>query len=322
MSPETETVLDRRRLRRSLSAWRALAVLAAVIALGTAVLGGSKLLSWSEGKQIARVTIDGMITENRDQLRMLDRLAEAKHVAGVIVFINSGGGTTTGGEALFEAMRKLSAKKPVVSQFGTVAASAAYITALGTDHIVSRGNTITGSVGVLFQWPDFSQLLDKVGVKVNELKSGTLKANPSMFAPIDEPGQKAARAMIDDGFQWFLQLVSTRRGVKTADIPGLEQGRVFSGREALTFKLIDEIGGETEAVKWMEEKRGVAKNLKVVDWKPKRDSSWGGLTGSITTTIFSALGLDTSLGRILTGSGLLERLGLDGLLSVWQPAET
>jgi protease-4 len=321
MSLETETVLDRRRLRRSLSLWRALAVVAAVGLIATALFGTNYLSL--QRKQIARVTIEGLITENRDQLRLLSRLAESSNVEAVIVYVNSGGGTTTGGEALYGALRKLSAVKPVVAQFGTIAASAAYITGLGSDHIVARGNTITGSVGVIFQWAEVSRLLDKVGVSVNEVKTGPLKANPSLFAPIDEPGRKAAEAMVDDGFKWFLGLVTERRGIATAQVPGLEQGRVFSGREALTYKLVDEIGGETEAVRWLEEKRGITKKLKVVEWKPKREGGgWTGISGAIATTAIEALGIDTShIARILGSDGVFGRLGLDGLVSVWHPAE-
>ena len=137
-----------------------------------------------------------MITEDRDQLKLLKKLGENKQVAGVILFINSPGGTTTGGEALFEAIRELAKAKPVVAQFGTVATSAAYIAGLATDHIVARGNTITGSVGVIFQWAEVSQLLDKLGVKMNEIKSGPLKANPSPFQPLDEAGKAVAEQMV------------------------------------------------------------------------------------------------------------------------------
>jgi protease-4 len=321
MSLETEAVIDRRRLRRTLSFWRALAVLGGVVLLATTIFGGSRLFGGT-AKQIARISIEGMITENRDQLRMLDRLATAKHVEGVLVFINSPGGTTTGGEALFDALRKISKAKPVVAQFGTVAASAGYITGLATDHIVARGNTITGSIGVIFQWAEVSSLLDKLGVKVSEIKTGPLKANPSLFAPIDDAGRKASQAMVDDGFKWFLSLVNARRGVVTADIPGLEQGRVFSGREALSHKLIDEIGGEAEAIRWMEDKRGVSKKLKVVEWKPKAESSWGGLGSSMGGFLAGLLGIDTTrLAGLVGADGLMQRLGLDGLVSVWHPAE-
>ena len=112
---------------------------------------------------------------------------------------------------------------------GTVAASAAYIAGLATDHIVARGNTITGSVGVIFQWPEVSQLLDKLGVKMNEIKSGPLKANPSPFQPVDEAGKAAAEQMVAESQRWFVGLVASRRGIDTASVAGLEQGRVYSG---------------------------------------------------------------------------------------------
>jgi hypothetical protein len=110
---------------------------------------------------------------------------------------------------------------------------AAYIAGLATDHMVARGNTITGSVGVIFQWAEVSQLLDKLGVKMTEIKSGPLKANPSMFQPIDEAGRSVAEQMVAESKRWFVGLVATRRNIETPGVPGLEQGRVFSGREAL-----------------------------------------------------------------------------------------
>jgi len=319
MSQETETVLDRRQLKRSLTLWRVLAIVAVVAALGALGIAGAGGLP--ERKQIARITVEGMITENREQLAMLKRIAEADHVAGVVLFVNSPGGTTTGGEALFEGLRRIAEKKPVVAQFGTVAASAAYIAGLGTDHIVARGNTITGSVGVIMQWPEFTELLAKVGVKMNEIKSGPLKANPSPFQPLDEQGRKTTEQMINEGQRWFLSLVASRRSVKTSEISGLEQGRIFSGREAQTLKLVDEIGGEFEAVRWLEDKRNVPKGLKVVDWKPKRASSLSAL-GMLGSAVLAGLGLDGErIGNVLGADPQFGGLGLDGFVSIWHPAK-
>jgi protease IV len=322
MAEETEIVLDRRRLRRSLSFWRSLGVVAALLAVGAFAMGGNSLSSLTTPPQIARISIEGTITENRDQLRMLDKIEKNERVAALLVFVNSPGGTTTGGEAIYESLRRIAKKKPVVAQFGTVAASAGYIVGLGADHIVARGNTITGSMGVIAQWPEFSQLLDKVGVKFNEVKSGDLKAAPTMFEPVQEGPRKVMQGMIDDGFAWFRSLVETRRGIKTGDVDGLDRGRIFSGREAVAQKLVDEIGGEAEAVSWLEAKRGVAKDLKIIDWKPTRDDDWGGgaramssfggqVMGEGAAQMVKALGRDTRL----------ETLALDGLMSIWQPVE-
>jgi protease IV len=318
MSLETEAVLDRRRIKRSLTFWRVAAVIAAVLVVGT-LLAGEDGLSLTDSRQVARVSIEGMITENRAQLRMLKRIADDDRVKGVILFVNSPGGTTSGGEALFDALRQIAKKKPLVAQFGTVAASAAYIAGLGTDYIVARGNSITGSVGVIMQWPDVSELLAKLGIKVNELKSGPLKSSPSLFQPLDESGREVVQQMIADSQRWFLGLVASRRNINTAEVPGLEQGRVYSGREALAHKLVDEVGGEAEAVRWLEEKRNVPKGLKIVDWRPSRSVDWP-LSGAVGRAVFYLVeSVSSDLAALLSRNAALGSIGLDGLVSVWQP---
>jgi protease-4 len=210
-------------------------------------------------------------------------------------------------------------KKPVVAQFGTVAASAGYIVGLGADYIVSRANTITGSIGVLIQWPEVSQMLDKIGVKVNEIKSGPLKAVPSPFQPLDEEGQKVTQSMIEEGFRWFLSLVEARRKIKSDQVPGLAQGRVFTGQEAVELKLVDAIGGEDEAVAWLQKTHMIDKSLKVVDWKPQSSDSFGLLSslGALAEGLFGR----SFLASVLSRDKGLSTLGLDGLVSVWHPSE-
>lgn len=318
---ETESVLDRRRLRRSVSFWRGIGIAALALATGFYAFGGDQVKTMWGQKQIARVSIEGTITESREQLQMLKEIAESDDVAGVLLYVNSPGGTTSGGEALYNALRQISAKKPIVAQFGTVAASAGYIVGLGTDHIIARGNTVTGSVGVIFQWPEVADLLGKVGVKVNEVKSGVLKAAPSPFEPLTEPGRQVAQSMVDDGFKWFIDLVERRRNIKPGAVPGLVEGRIFSGREALSHKLVDQIGGEEEALAWLKTERKVDKDAKVIDWKPKTSSGYG-FSAAIGHWVKGLVGAgvagatDAILGNA-TGSGL----ALDGLLSVWHPAE-
>jgi protease-4 len=316
MNQETEGILDRRRLRRKLGLWRGLAIVAGVLAIGTLALIGSGAKQLVRQDHIARITVEGLITDDRKQVQLLKSVAKADHIKGVILFVNSPGGTTTGGEALYRGLRDIAAKKPIVAQFGTVAASAAYIAGLGTDHIVARGNSITGSVGVIMQWPEFTGLLDKIGVKMNTVKSGRLKAEPSPFKPLDEENRKILDEMIAESQQWFLGLVKDRRKVDTASIPGLQQGRVYSGREALRHKLVDEIGGEDEARKYLTEKRKVPKNLKVIDWRPKKDLDWP-FSNATANYLLKALA-----GWL--GAGTLQGLpqtSLDGMLSIWHPAK-
>jgi protease-4 len=318
---ETETVLDRRRLRRTVTFWRGAGLMALAVALGALTLGNNQLATLTGEKQIARVAIEGTITEDREQLKMLKDIADNDSVACVLLFVNSPGGTTAGGEALYEGLRAIAKKKPVVAQFGTIAASAGYIVGLATDHIVARGNTITGSVGVIVQWPEVVQLLDKLGVKVNEIKSGPLKASPSPFEPLDDVSKKVAEGMVNDGFKWFVNLVETRRGVKAANIPGLMDGRIFSGREAREAKLVDELGGEDEAVKWLKDVKSVPRAAKVTDWKPAAAGGYGfaGMSARIAGWLFGASAED--MGNFLLRDRTISTLGLDGLLSVWHPSE-
>ena len=319
MSLETEAILDRRRLKRHLSLWRIAAVVAGTLALGALIYKSVGSRAFGD-RQIARINVEGIITENRDQLKLLREVAKDKNVEALLLFINSPGGTTTGGEALFEAIRGVAARKPVVAQFGTVATSAAYIAGLATDRIVARGNTITGSVGVIFQWAEVSELLGKLGVKMNEIKSGPLKANPSPFQPVDEAGRQTAQQMVAESMRWFVSLVTSRRGINTVDVPGLEQGRVYSGREALDYKLVDQIGGEREAQAWLEEQRGITKGLKIVDWKPTGDDDWGWLD-FFTKSLAGLAGAATGRLLELAADPRLALLRLDGLVSVWQPSE-
>ena len=321
MSLETESILDRRRLRRKLGWWRSIAIVLGVLALAVAAVfsdGSKELLKKA---QIARIKVTGLITEDRKQLEMLRRLANASHVKGVLVFVNSPGGTTTGAEALYNEIRALAKTKPVVAQFGTVAASAAYITGLATDHIVARSNTITGSVGVIMQWPEFTGLFEKIGVKMNEIKSGPLKAAPSPFQPVTPEARQVTEEMIAEGQRWFVGLVQERRKIEPSSVPGLTQGRVYLGRSAVRYKLVDAIGGERAAVDWMVKKRNVEQGLKVIDWEPEQDLGWP-LTGAIGSYLADILrGTVVNLGQAATSSDQLGRLGLDGLVSIWHPGK-
>jgi protease-4 len=127
--------------------------------------------------------------------------------------------------------------------------------------------------------------------------------------------------MVSDGFKWFVGLVETRRGVKAADIPGLLEGRIFSGREALQAKLVDEIGGEEEAVKWLKTVKGVPQNAKVTDWKPSSGNTYGfaGMSAGIAGWLFGPAAADAT--NFLLRDRTISTLGLDGLLSVWHPSE-
>jgi protease-4 len=252
-------------------------------------------------------------------LELLDKVGKSSQVRAVILDINSPGGTTTGGEAMYDAIRQLAEKKPVVAVCGTLATSAAYIVALAADRIFVYGNTITGSVGVIFQWADVSELMRTLGVKVEEIRSGPLKAVPNPFQPADEKARALGEEMVQEAKVWFVDLVAKRRKIEPASVPGLTDGRVYSGRQAVELKLVDEIGDEKVAKKWLQKERDVTPGLSVVEWKPKTESE--GVLGWLFGSIASGLGISAANFVSLFGQ-VSEGLRLDGLVSLWHPAES
>jgi len=320
MSLQADILVDRRRLKRRLTLWR-LAAFAFAVALITALVFEIDDLAVTVGirPHIARVQVSGIIQDDREQQKLLRDLAKNDQVKAIILDINSPGGTTTGGESLYEAIRDVAEKKPVVAVFGTVATSAAYLVALATDYIVARSNTITGSVGVIFQWAEVSELMKTIGVKVEEVRSGPLKAVPSPFQPLEAGGRAVTEEMVKESQTWFLKLVAERRALKPETIPGLKEGRIFSGRRAHELKLIDGIGGEQVAVKWLEENRNVTPGLKIIDWEPKEDGGYG-LSSSLARSLGRIVGLaPQTIETILAGGGA-RSVQLDGLVSLWHPS--
>jgi protease IV len=317
---EAETVIERRRLRRRLTLWRLLAVVLAVLFIALLATGNQRFAgSGSFLPHIARVSVSGIITDDQKMLELLDKVGKSSQVRAVILDINSPGGTTTGGEAMYDAIRQLAEKKQVVAVCGTLATSAAYIVALATDRIFVYGNTITGSVGVIFQWADVSELMRTLGIKVEEIKSGPLKAVPNPFQPADEKARALGEEMVQEAKVWFVDLVAKRRKIEPASVPGLTDGRVYSGRQAVELKLVDEIGDEKVAKKWLQKERDVTPGLSVVEWKPKTESE--GVLGWLFGSIASGLGISAAYFVSLFGQ-VSEGLRLDGLVSLWHPAES
>ena len=317
MALDAESVIDRRRLKRRLTAWRIAAVVLGLLLFGALLLsdqgagGPGGILP-----HVARITVSGLITDDRKMSELIDKVAKADQVKAVILDINSPGGTTTGGEAMYDAVRRLAEKKPVVAVCGTLATSAAYIVALATDRIFVYGNTITGSVGVIFQWAEVTELLHTLGIKVEEVKSGPLKAVPSPFQPIDERGRAVTEEMVQDAKGWFLDLVGDRRKIEPRSVPGLTDGRIYSGRQAVELKLVDQIGDERAAMSWLTKEGKVPAGLKIVDWKPTQESA--GLFGWLFQSLAASIGLSAE--RIAGIAGQISAtLKLDGLVSVWHP---
>ncbi|MDR3500339.1 MAG: signal peptide peptidase SppA [Parvibaculum sp.] len=310
MSFDADALTDRRRLKRRLFFWRFGAVVAAAVAL--VVLFSPDGLRFHRA-QIARVEITGIITDDRDMQEMLGKLADDPAIKAVILSIDSPGGTTTGAEALYASVRKLAAKKPVVAVLGTLAASGGYIAAISADHIVARGNTLTGSIGVLFEWAQVAGLMDKLGVEMREVKSAPLKAEPNPFHKASPEAVAAMQDLISSSYDWFLGLVAERRKLDPATARKLGDGRVYTGWQAVKNGLVDEVGGEDEAIRWLAKARNVNPDLPVEDWAPERPDAGFSPFGSRAAAEVLAETVEVLAGKTLQ----TKRLTLDGLTSVW-----
>jgi protease-4 len=320
MSLDADAIVDRRRMRRKLTFWRVGAVLIALVAIVGAALmltPGSRLATGTN--YIARVKIQGLIRNNQDRVEALTRLSKSRARA-VIVHIDSPGGTTAGSEQLYDSLRELRAKKPMVVVVDGLAASGAYIAALSAEHIVAQDTSLVGSIGVLFQYPNFTEVLKTIGIKVEAIKSSPLKAAPSGFEPTSEEARAAIEAIVLDSYAWFKGLVKDRRQLDDAELARVADGRVFTGRQAMPLKLVDNLGNEKAALAWLEKAKNVPAATPVRDYSLQpRFSEFSFL--HLAAWSFEAIGLSAVSRRIQEwgGSEAVERLNLDGLLALWHP---
>jgi protease-4 len=249
-------------------------------------------------------------------MELVERLGKDDNVKGVLVSIDSPGGTSVGGERLYKALRELNETKPVVTHINTLGASAAYMTAVASDHIVAYRTSLTGSVGVLIQYGQINELLDNLGIAVSKVDSGPLKAEPSPFEPAAPEAVEALQSVVDNTFEWFIDLVTERRQLTEAQVERVATGRIFTGEQALEEGLVDAIGGEADAIAWLESERGVPQDLPVRTYEPS-DASDLSVTARITDRVMDRVlgATGISLPPIAPGGSV------DGLWSVWHAPE-
>jgi protease-4 len=283
---------ERRRLRRRIGFWRLIALLA--------VVGAAATYAWNavpSGAHVARFAVVGPIFEDPRRDAFLRELAEDEDTRALVLRVDSPGGSVAGSESLFEAVRTVAERKPVVAVMGEVAASGGYIAALAADHIIARGGTITGSIGVIAQFPNVEELLDTIGVGFARVASGELKAEPSPLSAPSDRVLEVQEEVVDDAYRWFIDLVASRRGLDTARAETLGDGRIYTGRQAASEGLIDGIGGEPEARDWLAETRDIPRALEMRDVAPPEPFEIPGLLGTAR--------LEALVERLLSGPRLM-----------------
>lgn len=298
MAFDPDRLIERRRLKRGVIVWRTLAIVALVALAIVAVAR----LGVGVGDHVVRLWVDGLVLDDPGLESALEEVADDASVKAVIVRIDSPGGTATGGESIYHALRRVAERKPVVAVMGTTATSGAYMVALAADHVLARVSSITGSIGVVLQTAELTELLADLGIKAEAIKSAPLKAQPSPLEPLSDEARAAVKDVIDDTHGLFVDMVAERRNLSREAVLKLADGRVFTGRQAKEAGLIDSIGGEPEARSWLESSRAVSVDLPVRELR--RDDSRGDWLDSLGSRIGEAI--------------VPARLRLDGLVSVWQ----
>ena len=314
-----DDIIDRQRLRRKVTFWRVVSVVAIVAGLiGLTAMLDRDRFGPKTRDHIARIQIDGVIDGDKRVLDLIADAAKSDNVKGAIIAINSPGGTTAGSEAVYDAIRDLAEGIPVTAHIGTIGASGGYMVAAATDHIVARHSAIVGSIGVIVQYPNITGLLESWGIDVRAIKSSPLKAEPS-FVGEPPPGAEAMlRALVLDSYEWFKDLVAERRGFDTATIDRLADGSVFSGRVSLDNGLVDGLGGEEAARDWLTE-QGLDEDLRIVTWEPRSANTGSLWLAALAGELAGAIGVQAPT-AIVTRT-LNETLLLDGLVSLWHAGQ-
>lgn len=301
MSLQADQAVDRRRLKRRLTFWRIATIVALVVA---AIAAAGQVDEASVVPHVARLDVADIIFTDTERDKALEKLADNSRVKALLVDIDSPGGTVVGGEALYRVLKRVADKKPVVAVMRETATSAAYMAALAADHIVAHEGTVTGSIGVLLQTADVTGLMDKLGIKPESVKSGPLKAQPNPMEPFSDEARMITEVVIADLHGMFVDLVAERRNLSREAAFVLSDGRIYTGRQAKAHGLVDALGGEPEARKWLAETHGIEEDTPIKDVEIEREKQWWREF------------LDESGGKALFS----ERLRLDGLISVWHPS--
>ena len=300
MSYDPDALLDRRRLKRRLRIWQGVTLFVVLAGVLTLLQSHGELF---RGDRIARLHIEGIIVRDDARSQALAELARDDSIRAVIVHIDSPGGSVVGGEDLYNSLRDIAAQKPVAAVMGTVATSAAYMSGIAADRVWAREGTVTGSIGVILQSANVTELLNRIGVEPVTIKSSELKGTPSPLEPLTEAAREATQNVVRDLYGFFVDIVIARRPLEADKVRQLADGRVFSGRQAVANGLIDEIGVEKDAVLWLTSEHDIPAGLPIQTVSERDDDK----------------SLLERLVRLSGKSLFSNALTLDGLVSLWQP---
>jgi len=256
-------------------------------ALALAIFGTSDFnLAGSFGERVGIVEVSGIIDESESVLRQIKTFREDKSVRAVVVRVNSPGGAVAPSQEIYAGLVKLKERteKPVVASMGSVAASGGYYIACAADSILASPGSLTGSIGVLLEFPDLQEVLKKVGIGFEVIKSAEHKDIGSPFRSLTEKEREILQEMVDDVFDQFVEVVSNERGLSYDSVLAFADGRIFSGRQAYNLGLVDRTGDFQDAIDTAGRMCGLGEDPKTVRVRKKRPS-WLELINNAATRL-------------------------------------
>jgi len=278
-----------------------LLVLTILIVIGIALVGYFFSGDHRSGgdNQIGLVNIKGVIIDARETVKQLDEMSLDPGIKGIIIRINSPGGAVAPSQEIYDEIKRVGKIKPIYSSLGTVAASGGYYVACGSQKIYANPGTLTGSIGVIMQFTNWKKVLDKIGIGGEVIKSGAHKDIGSPLRPMSAEEKALLQEMINDVYNQFVVAVTENRHMPLDKLLNLADGRVFSGRQAFKYGLVDELGSLQQAIRDLAEKAGITGKPEVVEKKEKRGLLWYVLGESLSNKLNSALECNTPLAAYL-----------------------
>lgn len=273
-----------------------MALVGVVLAIAVAIGGGE---GWALGNRVAVVEVDGLIADDEELLEDIRRFRRDPSVKALVVAINSPGGAVAPSQSIFQELKDLRADEgvPVIATIGSVGASGGYLVALAADSIFALPGSITGSIGVILEFPEVSDLMEKVGVRMQVVKSSEHKDIGSPFRPITPEDREILEDLVLDVYEQFVEVVAAERDLSTEEVRRLADGRVLSGRQALAGGLVDRLGNVSEAIATAGRMAGLGDEPRVVRPPEDRFTLWDVLLGRGAGR--SAAALMEGLGRYL-----------------------
>ena len=211
------------------------------------------------GPKVGIVEINTPITDSKYIVKELNYFEEESGISAIVVRLETPGGGVAVSQEIYEKVKKISenSSKPIIASMGGIAASGGYYIAVAADTIIANPGTVTGSIGVIMTYPVVQELMQKLGVEHETIKSGGLKDAGSIFRDMSEKERIYWQSLIDNLHSQFVTVVSTERNLSLAEMEELADGRVFSGIQALDAGLIDMLGTMEDAVFIAAQKSGI-----------------------------------------------------------------